>query len=89
VNALLMFRGLLLGALVGACCVACAPAARRPLTDVERAHIDECHAFAEETAPRVPVQSTNGRRAVASAPKAESFQTLFELCMQAKDALLK
>jgi hypothetical protein len=82
-------RALALGALVLAGVIACAPTTRRPLTEAERAHVDECQLFAEETAPRVALQSTTGRRSVGSAPEAESFKTLFELCMQSKDALLK
>jgi hypothetical protein len=76
---------------VVAACVACTPPARRPLTLMERAHVDECHAFAEETAPRVPVRASGGggRSTVATAPNAESLQTLFELCMQAKGAMTR
>lgn len=82
-------RALVLGAVVLTCSIACAPTTRRPLTEAERANIDECQVFAEETAPRVAVQSSTGRRSVSSTPEAESFKTLFELCMQSKDALLK
>jgi len=77
-------------ALLLACGAGCASATRPPLTPAQQANVDECHAFAEETAPREPIHSANGGRStVAAAPNADTFRPLFDLCLQAKDAMMR
>ncbi|HEV8585535.1 MAG TPA: hypothetical protein VGT02_11260 [Methylomirabilota bacterium] len=63
---------------------ACATA--RPAVDAKA--VEECRDFAETTAPREPVRGNGaGRSAVYPSQDAESLTTLFDLCMQAKEAL--
>ena len=71
---------------------ACAsPSANRPLGDVRAVDVravDECHDFAEQTLPNSPVRGNGtGRFTIYPARNADSLQTLFDLCMQAKEAL--
>ena len=70
---------------------ACAsPSATRPpeFRAVDVRAMDECHDFAEQTLPNSPVRGNGtGRFTIYPARNAESLQTLFDLCMQAKEAL--
>jgi hypothetical protein len=71
---------------------ACAsPSANRPPGEfraVDVRAMDECHDFAEQTLPNSPVRGNGaGRSTIYPARNAESLQTLFDLCMQAKEAL--
>ena len=71
---------------------ACAsPSASRPVGDIRAVDVramDECHDFAEQTLPNSPVRSNGaGRFMIFPARNADSLQTLFDLCMQAKEAL--
>jgi hypothetical protein len=65
---------------------ACVTPASRPLGDVRV--VDECRDFAEQTAPSELARGTGtGRSTIYPARNPESLRTLFELCMQAKEAL--
>ena len=65
---------------------ACAAPATRPLTDVRI--VDECRDFAEQTVPSEVARGNGaGRSTVYPSRNPDSLRTLFELCMQAKEAL--
>jgi hypothetical protein len=68
--------------------IACATpsASARPSADVRV--VDECRDFAEQTVPHEPVHGDGrGRSTVYPSRDADSLRTLFDLCMQAKEAL--
>jgi hypothetical protein len=76
----------LIVALVVLATAACATPASRPLSDVRV--VDECRDFAEQTVPNEVARGSGaGRSAIYPARNPESLRTLFELCMQAKEAL--
>jgi len=65
---------------------ACATPASRPLIDVRV--VDECRDFAEQTVPSEVARGNGaGRSTIYPSRNPESLRTLFELCMQAKEAL--
>lgn len=71
---------------------ACAsPSPNRPpgeIRAVDVRAVDECHDFAEQTLPNAPVRGNgSGRWTIYPSRNAESLRTLFDLCMQAKEAL--
>jgi hypothetical protein len=72
--------------------VACASPSPNPsagdMRPVDVRAMDECHDFAEQTLPNAPVRGNGaGRWTVYPSRNAESLRTLFDLCMQAKEAL--
>jgi hypothetical protein len=69
---------------------ACATPAAAPRPYANASFIEECRAFAEQTVPTEPVavRGTNfSRSAVYPSRNPESLRTLFDLCLQAKEAL--
>jgi hypothetical protein len=73
-------------ALVVLATAACATPASRRLSDVRV--VDECRDFAEQTVPSELARGNGaGRSTIYPARDPESLRTLFELCMQAKEAL--
>ena len=79
-----MMRWLLV--LVVLAAAACATPASRPLSDVRV--VDECRDFAEQTVPSELARGNGaGRSMIYPSRNPESLRTLFELCMQAKEAL--
>jgi hypothetical protein len=64
-------------------------AAPRPAAlAVDMRAVEECREFAESSAPPRPVHGTvGGRSRVYPAQDAETLRTLFDLCMQTKEAL--
>jgi hypothetical protein len=82
-------RTLILPAIVLAV-AACATSNPTPRPYVNASFVEECRNFAEQTVPvePVPVRGTNfSRSAVYPSRNAESLRTLFDLCLQAKEAL--
>ena len=82
-----MSRILILPAVV---VVVAACATSNPTPYVNASFVEECRNFAEQTVPvePVPVRGTNfSRSAVYPSRNAESLRTLFDLCLQAKEAL--
>lgn len=77
--------GLTLIALLFVACAAPTTAPRAPVASDAR---DECREFAEGTLPSEPVRGNGGGRSTVYPTRdADSLRTLFDLCMQAKDAL--
>jgi hypothetical protein len=78
-------------AIVFALAACASPSANRPLGEIRAVDVravDECHDFAEQTLPNSPVRGNGaGRFTIYPSRNAESLQTLFDLCMQAKEAL--
>ena len=69
---------------------ACATPAPAPRPYVNAGFVEECRNFAEQTVPTEPVavRGTNfSRSAVYPSRNPESLRTLFDLCLQAKEAL--
>jgi hypothetical protein len=69
---------------------ACAAPAPAPRPYVNGSFVEECRNFAEQTVPTEPVavRATNfARSAVYPSRNPESLRTLFDLCLQAKEAL--
>ena len=69
---------------------ACATPAPAPRPYINAAFVEECRTFAEQTVPTEPVavRGTNfSRSAVYPSRNPESLRTLFDLCLQAKEAL--
>jgi hypothetical protein len=72
-------------ALALAACAKPAPPAA-PVADART--VEECRDFAEQTVPSQPVRGNGGGRStVYPSRDPDSLRTLFDLCMQAKDAL--
>jgi hypothetical protein len=68
----------------------CATPAPAPRPYVNASFVEECRNFAEQTVPvePMPVRGTNfSRSAVYPSRNPESLRTLFDLCLQAKEAL--
>jgi hypothetical protein len=74
--------------LVALLLAACAAPAQAPPTPANARALDECRDFAESTAPSQPVRGNGaGRSTVYPSRDADSLRTLFDLCLQAKEAL--
>ncbi len=68
--------------------IACATPAREARAPTDVRVVEECRDFAEQTVPTEPVRG-NGhpRSTVYLSRNPESLRTLFDLCMEAKEAL--